>query len=433
MTDRRQMVRSLILVGAFVFAGKISGALREIVLAAKYGTQEPVDTYLLVFNVMTLPMTIWLGLVMAIGVPLFVRADNDDPKLSAQFMYELCALCVVGGIAAALLLSLLLPPAFGLAALGRSPESVELAAQMVPALSFLVPLGLLVGVLSARLVASERHVNTLLEGAPALVILCAVLAVDGGVAPLIWGSVAGFALQILLLVLFIPAKFLGVRPQIELASPLWAKFRESLAVFAIGQVAAGTVTVVDQLMVANVGTGAVATLGYASRILALALGLGATAISRVMLPGFANPQTSGDELKNSARFWVAAMSWLGVLGGLVGWFAAPWIVALLFERGAFGASDTLAVSEVLKLGLIQAPFYFAGIVAVQVLAARGAYSQIAIAGVVVLGVKVLTNFVFVSTWGVGGVMLASAVTYALSALLLWRFVVAATTVKMESP
>ncbi|MFM9863554.1 MAG: lipid II flippase MurJ [Micropepsaceae bacterium] len=427
MTDRLQMLRSLMLVGAFVFAGKIFGALREIVLAEKYGTQEPVDTYLLVFNIMTLPMTIWLGLVMAIGVPLFVRTDKDGAKVSAQFMYELCAVCIIGGSACALLLSLLLPQAFSLTALGRSPESVELAAQMVPPLSLLVPLGLLVGVLSARLIASERHVNTLLEGTPALIILCAVLAVGGGVEPLIWGSVAGFALQVLVLLIFVPSKFLGVAPRFALTSPLWPKFRESLAVFTVGQVAAGAVGVVDQLMVANVGVGAVATLGYAGRVLALALGLGATAIGRVMLPGFANPDASGSEVKKSARFWAAAMFWLGALGGLAGWFGAPWIVALLFERGAFSANDTHAVSEVLKLGMIQAPFYFAGIVAVQVLAARGAYSQIAIAGVGVLGVKVLANLAFIPAWGVGGVMLASALAYALSALLLWRFVVAATT------
>lgn len=435
MTDRLQILRSLMLVAAFVFAGKIFGALREIVLAAKYGTQEPVDTYLLVFNVMTLPMTIWLGLVMAIGVPLFVRADKDDAKVSAQFMYELCAVCVIGGSVTALLLSLLLPQVLTLTALGRSAESIAIAAHMTPPLSLLVPLGMLVGVLSARLVASERHVNTLLEGTPALVILCAVLAVGGGVEPLIWGSIAGFALQVLVLLLFVPTKFLGLRPRIGFTSPLWPKFGESLAVFAVGQVAASAVGIVDQLMVANVGPGAIATLGYAGRILALALGLGATAISRVMLPGFANADASGAELKGTARFWAAAMFWLGAVGGLAGWFASPWVVSLLFERGAFGANDTHAVGEVLKLGMIQAPFYFAGIVAVQVLAARGAYNHIAIAGIGVLGVKVIANLAFIPEWGVGGVMLASAVAYALSALLLWWFVAAATkpTARLGAP
>lgn len=428
-----QTLRSLVLVGIFVFAGKIFGALREIVLASEYGTQEPVDTYLLVFNIMTLPMTIWLGLVLAIGVPLFVRADKEDPKLSAQFLFELCAVCLVCGSVIALVLSVLLPQAFSLKVLGRTPESIELAAQMAPPLSLLVPLGLLIGALSARLVASERHVNTLLEGTPALAVLCAVLAVGGGVAPLIWGSIAGFALQILLLLLLIPKTYRVVRPGISLTSPLWMRFSESIAIFAVGQVAAGAVGVVDQLMVAHVGTGAVATLGYASRILALALGLGATAISRVMLPGFANPDASTENLKTSARFWAAAMFWLGALGGLVGWFAAPWLVALLFERGAFDSNDTLAVSEVLKLGLLQAPFYFAGIVAVQVLAARGAYRQIAIAGIAVLGIKVLANLVLVPSWGVGGVMLASAIAYALSALLLWWFVAGVTAAKSESP
>jgi O-antigen/teichoic acid export membrane protein len=76
--------------------------------------------------------------------------------------------------------------------------------------------------------------------------------------------------------------------------------------------------------------------------------------------------------------------------------------------------------------MIQAPFYFVGIVAVQVLAARGAYRQIAIAGVGVLGAKVLANLAFIPAFGVGGTMLASALVYALSAVLLWWFVAATT-------
>lgn len=39
---------------------------------------------------------------------------------------------------------------------------------------------------------------------------------------------------------------------------------------------------------------------------------------------------------------------------------APWVVRLLFEREAFTAENTFAVSEVLRIRLLQLPFYFAG-------------------------------------------------------------------------
>ena len=45
---------------------------------------------------------------------------------------------------------------------------------------------------------------------------------------------------------------------------------------------------------------------------------------------------------------------------------APWIVSVLFERGAFGAEDTVRVAEVLRFGALQIPFYILGIVTARV-------------------------------------------------------------------
>src|SRR3546814_4132080 len=48
----------------------------------------------------------------------------------------------------------------------------------------------------------------------------------------------------------------------------------------------------------------------------------------------------------------------GAVVTAVGWLLAPWGVALLFERGAFTADDTVVVAQVLRWGLLQMPFYF---------------------------------------------------------------------------
>ena len=48
----------------------------------------------------------------------------------------------------------------------------------------------------------------------------------------------------------------------------------------------------------------------------------------------------------------------GVITLIISWWLAPWIVKLLFERGAFTARNTEAVTEVFRYGLIQIPFFF---------------------------------------------------------------------------
>ena len=65
-------------------------------------------------------------------------------------------------------------------------------------------------------------------------------------------------------------------------------------VMLIGQVAMSFVGPLDQYAAANLGANANATLGYASRLLSLILGIGAVSVGRAALPVLADVQSRGD-------------------------------------------------------------------------------------------------------------------------------------------
>ena len=60
-----------------------------------------------------------------------------------------------------------------------------------------------------------------------------------------------------------------------------------------GQALISFIGIIDQFFAAPLGTGAIATLSYANRILASMLGLGATAVARATLPVFSQAQAQG--------------------------------------------------------------------------------------------------------------------------------------------
>jgi peptidoglycan biosynthesis protein MviN/MurJ (putative lipid II flippase) len=123
--------------------------------------------------------------------------------------------------------------------------------------------------------------------------------------------------------------------------------------------------IVDQFFAAHLDTGSIATLNYTNRILSLILGLGGTAVTRSMLPVFSHAHAQGDGRINLYRIatqWMWLLFALGILSVIVGWWLAPWVVEILFQRGAFTAQNAEAVSEVLRYGMTQFPFYFAGLV-----------------------------------------------------------------------
>jgi peptidoglycan biosynthesis protein MviN/MurJ (putative lipid II flippase) len=127
----------------------------------------------------------------------------------------------------------------------------------------------------------------------------------------------------------------------------------------------------------------------------------------------------GKQSPRVASRWALLMFALGVFAVIIGWWLAPWVVKLLFERGAFTAHNTQIVTEVFRYGLLQLPFYFGGLVMVSALASQGRYRTIAAIASSNLIVKVAANFIMLPWLGMKAILLATALMYMASMLLCW--------------
>src|SRR5690606_9931984 len=161
-------------------------------------------------------------------------------------------------------------------------------------------------------------------------------------------------------------------PRLGFSSEHWPELVKAAGVMLVGQVAMSFVGPIDQYTAANLGANANSTLGYASRLLSLLLGVGAASVGRAALPVLADIQARGDRARarTTALKWSVLMLAAGAGVTAVGWLLAPWGVALLFERGAFTADNTMIVAQVLRWGLLQMPFYFGVLILVQLLASQ---------------------------------------------------------------
>jgi peptidoglycan biosynthesis protein MviN/MurJ (putative lipid II flippase) len=188
----------------------------------------------------------------------------------------------------------------------------------------------------------------------------------------------------------------------------------------VGQALMSFIGIIDQFFASHLDAGSIATLSYANRILALVLGLGAIAISRASLPVFSRLQAQKDaqlHLRLVTTQWASLLLVFGVGAMIVGWWSAPWVVKLLFERGAFVAQNTLAVTQILRYGLVQLPFYFVGILFVSLLTSQSRFKIVTIIGTVNLIVKIIATFLLVERMGVSGIMLATSLMLIVSTLL----------------
>jgi putative peptidoglycan lipid II flippase len=420
-SDHLRIARGAVRVSAFVLAGRCAGALKEMAIAYKYGVSNIVDAYQFTTTLVTfLPITL-LGVMGAVLVPTFVNLRPRARDDQAQFIGEMEGAAAMAGMLFALVLYAGWPLIIRAMGSDLPPMTREMCWQLM---LWLAPTGALIlssGIYAGRLQSRERHINSLLEGLPAAVILISVLAEPGqSVVPLIFGTIVGLGLQVAWL-RSLATRVDGVssRVRLSLHAPDWKPIWFSVRTLMVGQIALCFCAPLDQYFAAHLGGNSSSILGYANRVLALLLGMGAMATAQAILPILSDILQRGDaeRARRTALFWVLASISLGVVGVAVSWLLAPKVIAVLFQRGAFTAADTLKVAGVFRWGLLQVPFYFALQVLSQLFASEGRFRLTANIALLSFALKVVGNFVLVRHFGIAGVQISTALMYASAFLL----------------
>jgi len=194
-------------------------------------------------------------------------------------------------------------------------------------------------------------------------------------------------------------------------SPAWQAFGRTVLVMIAGQTIAGLSVIIDQFLAARIAAGAASSLSYASRVMALILGMGAIGISRATLHVFSEVhETNRDRLHGLALRWSAVAFGAGLLAAIACGLAAPVLIKLLFERGAFTPENTAVVARLLRILVAQLPFYFATTVLMNYLASAASHRKIAVAAVLALAAKV-AFLALPLAWPTIDVLAASSVVF----------------------
>jgi len=408
-------------VGAFA---AIAGALRiaqDAAVAWRYGAGPVTDAYFFVLSIVSWPVAVALSTLTFVIAPAEATLRARGGAALARFRSELLALVLATALVALPLTYAMLQAIVALPAVGLAPATLDAAERAARALFAVTALGIVAALLSAWLISAARHVVTLIEAVPALA-LVGVLVASGptpGTA-LYWGTTAGFAMQVLVLAMLLRADAALPRPRLGFLSDAWRHAGPGAAAMLGGQVLFALVPLIDQLFAARMGDGAIASLGYANRLLVGLLGLTGLALQRASLPLLSRLATTS---KAAAHAVAIGWAWrAGALGTLlaitIGTLADP-IVGLLYERGRFSADDRAFVASLLRYGVLQMPFYLVGIVAITALAAMGRHTFLALAAVVGLAVKLVGNMALADIAGPAGLQVASVMMYASTSALAW--------------
>ena len=419
--SEREVVKAFGAVALIALASRAALALRDVLLASRLGLGDDVEALIAAASI---PVFLGHTLGWSMGqafLPAFARARAERGEAAAR---RLLALATGWGAGSLLALGAIAwlgaPVLLRLVAGTFAPAKLALAQQLFLPLAALPALFACASIWAAALTVGgrQRLVGAVLLITPLLEVAWLALHPAPGVAGLSWLRLGGALVELLVLGLA-----LGWRRDasgIAGPGPGWPALGQ-FASLALGS-SIGTISVlVDQAMTAPLGPGAIAALGFGSKVGLGLLGLFDVAFAAVVYPRFAALAAARDwpGLRRTARRWAVGTFAAGAAGTLVlGLFSAP-LVRLLFERGSFSAADTALVARVQALLLLQLPFHAAGLVGTRLLSALSRNQALVLVSAINVVVNGVGNLVLRELFGVAGIALSTSGVFVVSSGVLW--------------
>lgn len=171
-----------------------------------------------------------------------------------------------------------------------------------------------------------------------------------------------------------------------------------------------------------VGSGGIAAIYYANRVIQFPLGVFGYALASVALPSLSKLAQEGDMARfRSTLFFSLRNLMLILIPTAVGMgFFSQWIIRLVFQHGAFDAYSTAVTSQVMFYAALGLPFFGASRILVSAFyALHDTKTPVKIA-TACLVINAVLNAALMFPLKIGGIALASSIAGAVNCLLLWH-------------
>ena len=432
------LLRAASTISLFTLASRVTGLLRDVVVASVFGAGAMFDAFSVAFRIPNLLRRLFAeGAFSQAFVPTLARtraAEGDEATqqlvdaVATVLFSVLVVTCIVGVVAAPVVVWLMA------SGLERFDDAVVMTRVMFPYIGFISLVSLSAGVLNTwKRFAVPAATPVLLNVAMIAAVwwLVPVFARAGieRIYALAGGVILGGVLQ---LAVQVPALLrIGILPRVALGLRWFAAawrhpgvrtMLRQMAPALLGVSVAQLSILINTQIASHQGPGAVTWLFYADRLMEFPTALLGVALGAVLIPHLSAAQGRGDAAGYSGMLdWGLRLALVLALPCAAAPLVFPEaLVSTLFQRGRFDALAAAKTAYALRgygVGLI-------GLIGVKILA-PGFYARQDIRTPVTIAVIVLAltqamNAVFVPLFGPAGLALSVSLGATINAV--WLFV-----------
>ncbi|WP_435413446.1 murein biosynthesis integral membrane protein MurJ [Psychroserpens mesophilus] len=417
---------NIITVGLLTLFVKGLGFGKEIIIAENFGLSELLDTFYIAILVPSLIYNVFLGSFKSVFIPNYVSTLKLNKLLVGSF--QSTSFLVTLGVAVLFFILALLFTDVYLEVFfkGHTEHYYELVKKQF---YYIAPCILFWGfssIINSLLTIDDEFRYSSLSSVftPIAIIVCLLCFKEYlgdlvlAIGTLI-GSILGF---VFVAIIAFNRKLIQLhKPDFTSAGiktlfvQLPAKLSSSLLV--------GINPFVDQYFSAQLVVGSIAALNYGIKIPAFAIGIVGIAVGNVILPYFSK-QAVEDLLStfNKLQKMLKQLIIFSLIITIILFVFSSTIISLFFERDAFTSSDTVIVSRIQQMYLLQIPSYITGLIMVKFLTSINKNNFMVLTSVISLILNICLNFILIEQLGVYGLALATSIVSLVNSVILYLYI-----------
>ncbi len=434
----KTLFKSGVIVSVMTFVSRVLGLARDIIVAQLMGAGAAADVFYFANKIPNFLRRLFAeGAFAQAFVPVLAEVKETqslpDLKLfiarTAGTLGVLVTLITIIGVIGSPIVAALFGPGWFNSYLegGEHGDKFVLASDMLkitfPYLWFITLAGLSGAILNTFNRFSVAAFTPVLLNVA--IISCAIWLAPYLEQPafaLAWGVFIGGACQLLFQLPFLRRAGLLVRPQWGWRDPDVKKVRTLMIPALFGVSVSQINLLLDTVIASFLVTGSISWLYYSDRLLEFPLGVFGIAIATVILPAL-----SKHSVNNNTKHFQQTLSWalksviaVGVPAAAALMLLAYPLIKVMFQRGAFTDSDAqMASYSLLAYGAGLIFFMFIKIFAPAFYAQQDTKTPVKY-GVWAMASNMLFNVIFAIPFGYVGLAMATSLSAALNAGLLYR-------------
>ncbi len=422
---KNSTVTNVVTVGVTTLIVSGLGFFKEIVVANSFGLSELLDTFYIAILFPTFISGVFLDSFKSVFIPNYVSELKTGKNIGA-FQSTSFIVTIVISLVFLLIAILFTDTYLETFFKGHTTQYYSLIKTqfyyVAPCILFWGLSSLISGLLNIDDEFKFSSIASIFT--PISIIICLVFFKEAlGSLVLALGTLFGSILNFLfLLIVALNRKIITLQTPDFISVNIKVLFKQIPAKVS-SSLLSGINPLIDQYFSAQLIVGSIAALNYGIKIPAFAISIVGIAVGNVLLPYFSknavdNKEATFKKLKLILKYLIISSSIIVIILVLL---SSP-IIWLVFERNAFTSSDTVIVSKIQQMYILQIPSYISGLVMVKFLTSINKNNFMVLTSLVSLILNIVFNFILIDVMGVYGLALATSLVSIVNSIILYVYI-----------